>query len=136
MSITIKYILFAVFSTLGNLFTQWFSLKVYSGDFSLYLAMFLGTLIGLIIKYILDKKYIFYYETDSLNENHKLFLLYSLMGVFTTFIFWSMELFFHYLFPSPNAKYLGAVIGLSIGYIIKYLLDKKFVFKKDQNEIN
>jgi putative flippase GtrA len=25
-------------------------------------------------------------------------------------------------------RYTGAVIGLAIGYIIKYLLDKRFVF--------
>ena len=35
---------------------------------------------------------------------------------------------FYYLLPNPNAKYIGAVIGLSIGYIIKYFLDKRFVF--------
>jgi len=130
MNIAIKYIIFAVISTIGNIFTQWLSLKIYDGSFSLYIAMFLGTLIGLIIKYILDKKFIFYYETDSLKENHKLFVLYSLMGVFTTFIFWGVEILFNYLFVNPNAKYIGAIIGLSIGYIIKYNLDKRFVFKK------
>ena len=35
---------------------------------------------------------------------------------------------------SPNtlkfARELGALIGLSIGYIIKYQLDKKYVFEK------
>jgi putative flippase GtrA len=44
--------------------------------------------------------------------------------VITTFVFWG----FDYLFNSIPMRYLGAVIGLSIGYIIKYQLDKKFVF--------
>lgn len=51
------------------------------------------------------------------------------MGVFTTFIFWGVEISFDYFFKNNNAKYLGAVIGLSIGYLIKYFLDKNFVFK-------
>ena len=50
------------------------------------------------------------------------------MAVFTTIIFWGTEIAFDTLFQDPNAKYLGAVIGLSIGYIIKYFLDKKYVF--------
>ena len=51
------------------------------------------------------------------------------MGVFTTLIFWGFEITFDYIFNNENAKYAGAVIGLSIGYIVKYLLDKKFVFR-------
>lgn len=51
------------------------------------------------------------------------------MGVFTTFIFWGFEIGFDLIFKTEMAKYIGAVFGLSIGYIIKYFLDKKFVFK-------
>jgi hypothetical protein len=36
---------------------------------------------------------------------------------------------FDYIFEDKNAKYLGAVIGLSIGYTAKYFLDKELVFK-------
>jgi putative flippase GtrA len=90
--------------------------------------MFFGTLAGLIVKYILDKKFIFYHVVENKKEDAKKFALYSLMGVFTTLIFWGTEITFDTLLQDPNAKYLGAVIGLSIGYIIKYFLDKKFVF--------
>jgi len=48
----------------------------------------------------------------------------------TTFIFWGTEIGFDAFFENENAKYFGAVIGLSIGYIIKYFLDKKYVFKR------
>ena len=61
-------------------------------------------------------------------DDAKNFVLYSLMGVFTTIIFWGTEIAFDALSQNPNSKYLGAIIGLSIGYIIKYFLDKKFVF--------
>ena len=129
MSMAIRYIYFAVISTLVNLLFQYISFYFYNGFLSLYLAMFLGTLSGLILKYILDKKYIFYHKSRSKKDEGKKFLLYSLMGVFTTFIFWGFEIGFDFVFASEIAKYIGALIGLSIGYIVKYNLDKKFVFR-------
>ena len=123
-----KYALFAAISTLVNLLFQWISFLFYGGWGSLYLAMFIGTLAGLVSKYILDKKWIFYHTPKDKKDDAKKFILYSLMGVFTTIIFWGTEITFNALFENPNAKYLGAVIGLSIGYIIKYFLDKKYVF--------
>lgn len=89
----------------------------------------MGTLAGLIVKYILDKRFIFYHTPKDKKDDAKKFVLYSLMGVFTTTIFWGTEIAFDALSQDPNAKYLGAIIGLGIGYIIKYFLDKKFVFK-------
>ena len=130
MLLVLKYSLFALIATIINLFTQFTSLAIYSQDFSLYIAMFFGTLTGLIAKYILDKKYIFYYVVKDKKEDSQKFILYSIMGVFTTVIFWGFEIGFDYIFDSEIAKYIGAVIGLSIGYIIKYFLDKKFVFKE------
>ena len=129
MLFVFKYSFFALIATIINLFTQFISLAIYSQDFSLYIAMFFGTLTGLIAKYILDKKYIFYYVVKDKKEDSQKFILYSIMGVFTTLIFWGFEIGFDYIFDSEIAKYIGAIIGLSIGYITKYFLDKKFVFK-------
>lgn len=129
MLLVLKYSLFALIATIINLFTQFISLAIYSQNFSLYIAMFFGTLTGLIAKYILDKKYIFYYVVKDKKEDSQKFILYSIMGVFTTLIFWGFEIGFDYIFDSEIAKYIGAIIGLSIGYITKYFLDKKFVFK-------
>lgn len=129
MFLVLKYSLFALIATIINLFTQFISLAIYSQNFSLYIAMFFGTLTGLITKYILDKKYIFYYVVKDKKEDSQKFILYSIMGVFTTLIFWGFEIGFDYIFDSEIAKYIGAIIGLSIGYITKYFLDKKFVFK-------
>ena len=133
--LVIKYTLFAVISTFFNLLFQYFVFLLYSGFGSLYIAMFFGTLAGLIVKYILDKKMIFYHKVENNKDDAKKFALYSLMGVFTTVIFWGVEMAFHYLIPDPNSKYLGAVIGLSIGYVIKYFLDKKYVFFHERNVI-
>ncbi len=126
--LALKYSIFAVISTLFNLLFQYLSFLFYAGFGSLYVAMFFGTLAGLIAKYILDKKYIFYHTPKDKKDDARKFALYSLMGVFTTIIFWGTEIAFDTLSQDPNAKYLGAVIGLGIGYVIKYFLDKKYVF--------
>ena len=123
-----KFIIFAVISILFNLLSQYLSFLFYTGFGSLYIAMLIGTLSGLVVKYTLDKKLIFYHAVENKKDDVKKFALYSLMGIFTTIIFWGTEIAFDVLSQNPNAKYLGAVIGLSIGYIIKYFLDKKFVF--------
>lgn len=127
--IVFRYVLFAIISTGVNLAFQFLSFSLYNGFLALYVAMFFGTLSGLILKYILDKKYIFFHTPKSKKDDGKKFVLYSLMGVFTTFIFWGFEIAFDAFLDNKNAKYIGALLGLSIGYIVKYQLDKKFVFK-------
>ena len=127
MTLSIMYVLFAILAMGINIGAQYISLILYSGQYSLYLAMAWGTLTGLIVKYVLDKKYIFQVQTKDIKEDASKFILYSLMGVVTTLIFWGFELAFN-LLPYDSAKYFGAIIGLSIGYIIKYQLDKRFTF--------
>jgi len=90
--------------------------------------MFFGTLAGLVTKYVLDKEYIFCHTPTDKTDDARKFVIYSFMGVFTTIIFWGTEITFNAIFENPYAKYMGAVIGLMIGYIIKYFLDKKYVF--------
>ena len=126
--LAIRYTLFAIISTLFNLLFQYLSISVYSGYGSLYVAMAWGTLAGLIVKYILDKKYIFNHVPRSMSDDARKFLLYSFMGVFTTLIFWGTEILFHMTLDSPAAKYVGGAVGLAIGYVVKYFLDKHFVF--------
>ena len=58
------------------------------------------------------------------------FAFYTFTGVFTTIVFWGTEIFFHYAFESDFMRYVGGVIGLVIGYILKFLLDSRFVFRK------
>lgn len=130
-----KYSSFALISTLFNMLFQYFSFKLYSGFASIYLALFMGTLAGLIVKYLLDKKFIFHHVSSCTKDDVKSFGLYSLMGIFTTVIFWGMEIGFDIIFDDENAKYIGGLIGLAIGYVIKYFLDKKYVFINN-NAIN
>lgn len=126
--IALKYSSFAVIATLLNLLFQYLSFQIYTGIADIYIAMFVGTLVGLVTKYVLDKKYIFYHKPQSKKQDIKKFMSYTLTGGFTTTIFWGAELGFDWIFGGEMAKYIGAILGLSIGYIAKYYLDKKYVF--------
>ncbi len=130
MYLAVKYAIFAGIATAANIGTQYACLRLYGGPFSLYAAMAAGTLTGLALKYVLDKRYIFYHRTDGARDDLFKFFVYSSMGVVTTLIFWGSELLFNHLFSFPEAKFIGAVVGLTIGYITKYNLDKRFVFRE------
>jgi hypothetical protein len=130
MTIAFKYSLFAVLATLLNLSAQEVSSRTYDGAFSIYLAMAFGTLAGLVSKYLLDKKYIFQFISTSHREDLGKFTLYGLTGLATTAIFWGFELGFDWFIGGKIARYVGAVIGLSIGYGVKYRLDKRYVFAR------
>lgn len=129
MMILIKYSAFAGIAILVNLVFQKISSLIYTAQYELYVAMFVGTLAGLIVKYILDKNFIFYEQSANKKQVGKTFILYSMTGVFTTLLFWGMEILFENMFEDENARYLGAIIGLGLGYLCKYYLDKYFVFK-------
>jgi putative flippase GtrA len=54
------------------------------------------------------------------------------MGLLTTVIFWGFEWAFQLLYETKEMRYLGGVIGLALGYLTKYQLDKRFVFRVKQ----
>lgn len=122
------YSSFAVVATAANLATQAFVIWLYAGVYAIELSILAGTAVGLPIKYILEKRHIFEFESESLKLDGKLFLLYSFFGVFTTALFWGIEFAFQWAFGTDLMRYLGGAIGLTLGYVIKYYLDKRFVF--------
>ena len=128
MNILLKYVLFCIFATLVNLATQRIFLELIFIDYY-FIALLFGTLTGLIAKYFLDKNYIFNDFDHSFKNNSKKFTFYSFNGLFTTVVFWGMESLFFFIYGTNFARELGAVIGLSIGYFLKYRLDKKYVFQ-------
>ena len=95
---------------------------------SMLLSMLIGTGVGLVTKYILDKRYIFIFKAENLAHGGKLFFLYCVMGIVTTTLFWIIEYGFHWIFATELMRYIGGAIGLIMGYLIKYRLDKQFVF--------
>lgn len=123
------YGLFALVATITNIFTQVVSIYFYTGLLHIQISIIMGTATGLIIKYLLDKNFIFKYQTKNLKHETRTFILYLIMGILTTLIFLSFELGFHIIYQSDAMRYLGGIIGLIIGYILKYFLDKLFVFQ-------
>lgn len=126
--IAVLYSLFAGLSTVVNIGSQMLSMLIYSGAYAVEISIFIGTLAGLPLRYFLEKRYIFSFESKNIKHDGQLFILYSFMGVFTTAIFWGTEYAFHLIFTTDVMRYIGGVLGLTIGYYIKYQLDKRFVF--------
>lgn len=126
--IAFLYSVFAALATSINLVTQAFVIWVYAGPYAIELSILAGTAAGLPIKYILEKRHIFEFTAESAKHDGKLFFMYSFLGIFTTALFWGAEFAFHWIFGTDFMRYLGGAMGLTMGYIIKYHLDKRFVF--------
>lgn len=123
------YALGAFIATVCNIAAQELLIQLYDGSFSVLASVIAGTLVGLATKYIWDKRFIFSFRAMSAGHDAKTFALYTAMGVLTTAIFWGFEFGFDWYFQSKEMRYLGGVIGLAVGYIAKYHLDKAYVFR-------
>ncbi len=131
--LAVTYAVLAAIATAINIAAQDLSLRAYTGPFSVLASVAVGTVVGLIAKYALDKRYIFSFKPKSAAHDIRTFIAYAAMGVVTTAIFWSFEFGFNHVFHTKEARFAGAVIGLAIGYVSKYMLDRKFVFAGDVN---
>lgn len=132
--IAFLYVLFAAFSTVTNIGTQMVSMWAYKGSYAIELSILLGTASGLPLRYVLEKRYIFAFQSENIQHDGRLFVLYAFMGIFTTGIFWGVEYLFHMVFETDFMRYLGGAIGLALGFYVKYQLDKRFVFIKPSTE--
>jgi putative flippase GtrA len=131
--IALRYTAFAVVATLANLGAQRLVLAALDMRGELAAAMLAGTAVGLVVKYALDKKWIFFDASSGIAAHSKRFSLYTAMGVVTTMIFWGFEAGFWYVWRTDSMREAGAVIGLAIGYAVKYELDRRFVFSDPRN---
>ena len=131
-TLVLRYAFFAVLATLANLATQRGVLWLGDSGTVFALAVAAGTFVGLVLKYILDKRWIFGDMSVGVKAHSKRFSLYTAMGLVTTAIFWGMETAFWLVWQTDPMRELGAVLGLSIGYVVKYNLDRRFVFTDTQ----
>ena len=129
--LAISYGIFALIATVANIGAQDLLTRLYQGPWHIALSMVVGTGVGLVVKYVLDKRYIFRFPTTSVAHDTRTFALYAVMGLVTTAVFWGFEWGFHWLFETKEMRYLGGAIGLAIGYVSKYHLDKRFVFRSE-----
>ncbi|MEF2977472.1 GtrA family protein [Subtercola sp. YIM 133946] len=141
MKTSALYVLFAAISTAANLGSQ-FLVEIagtalgIASSVSLVASVIVGTGVGVVAKYILDKRFIFRYEVKSMKHQARTLGLYTIMSGITTLIFWGFEFGAYFAFGTAAAKYTGAIIGLGIGYVIKYFLDKNITFREDKSGVN
>ncbi|MCB5175734.1 GtrA family protein [Microvirga sp. SM9] len=125
----VRYVLFAVIATLANLVTQEAVIRV-APVAPLALSIFMGTAIGFVLKYLLDKKWVFDDGFHGHRQEFQKITLYGAFSVLTTLVFWGFEVTFWMIWRTDFAKYTGAVLGLAIGYAAKFALDRTYVFKE------
>ena len=134
VKIIVLYILFAALSTIINIGLQMISVLAYKGSYFVEISILVGTVAGLPLRYFLEKRYIFAFSSKNIVHDGKLFVFYSTMGVITTLIFWSTEYTFYIIYDTDLMRYVGGIVGLVIGFFIKYQLDKKYVFVNNKSE--
>lgn len=123
-----KYIIFCILAIFVNLSIQRVTFYFFDHDLTFYVAILFGTCAGLLFKYYLDQRWIFYEIRKGLKQQSKNFIIYTSFSVLTTLIFWGSEAFFWFVYETEYMREIGAILGLTLGYIIKYQLDKNFVF--------
>jgi putative flippase GtrA len=129
VTIFVRYVLFAVIATLVNLAAQEAAIRI-TPVAPLAISILAGTAAGFIVKYVLDKNWIFYDSYTSHRDEARKVTLYALFSVVTTLIFWGFEVTFWTIWRTDTAKYAGAVLGLAIGYAAKFVLDQTYVFRE------
>ena len=123
-ALVLRYAFFALLATIANLGLQ----RLVLAQYGFFAALLSGTAAGLIVKYTLDKNWIFHDRSTGMRSHRRKFSLYAGFSLITTVIFWGSETAFWLVWGSDLMRELGAVIGLTIGYAIKYQLDRRYVF--------
>lgn len=129
-ALVLRYALFAATAMAVNLLIQRLVLSGGKGLIWYVAAVGAGTGGGLVTKYILDKRWIFRDFATGLQQHGEKFTRYAFMGLFTTAIFWGSETAFWLIGKTDLMREIGAVLGLTVGYFIKYQLDSRFVFNR------
>lgn len=129
--LALRYVVFAIISTLVNFAVQEAVIHISPVE-PLMPSLLTGTVAGFAVKYMLDKKWIFFDGYASHASEVRKITLYGLFSVLTTVVFWSFEISFWTLWQTDLAKYTGGALGLAIGYVSKYALDRRFVFRPER----
>jgi len=124
-----KYAIFALIAILVNLAVQaLFTELTPAMSYKLMYALLLGTAAGFFTKYELDRLFIFHKDFEGIKKESRQIGFYAATGFLTTIIFWAIEYGFVVVWQHRLSQYMGGLAGLSIGYVVKYHLDRKYVF--------
>src|SRR5215210_671535 len=110
----VRYVAFALIATLANLAAQEVVIRL-APVAPLTLSILAGTVAGFVLKYLLDKRWVFADGYHGHREELQKVTLYGAFSVATTLIFWGFEIAFWSIWRTDLAKYTGAVLGLAIG---------------------
>ncbi len=86
----------------------------------------LGVVVSYIVKFILDKFIVFQKKSTNLKQTSKEFIKYFLFAILTTVINLGGQYLLMQVFLLDYL--IAAIPPLAIGYIVKFLLDRKYVF--------
>ncbi len=122
----VEFLLKEFFSSVASM-----SIDAFNRDIELWFGVALGTgtLVGFIFKFIVDKWIVFQEqlrEDETMQEVGRQFSLYFIFAIFTTMIFWGIEGLFYLI--APEWYLIGGIIGLAIGYTVKFILDRQYCF--------
>jgi putative flippase GtrA len=129
-----NYVVIGVLSAAINLSAQVLIIWAYKGAYAVEFSILIGTVMGMPPRYFLEKRYVFSFTSENIFHDGKLFFQYSFYSTFTTLVFWSVEYSFHVIFNDDLMRYVGGVVGLTIGFYLKYQIDKRFVFRSVMDE--
>lgn len=125
-----QYILKTLLSQINTLHVLFLGQELY-----FYIQLCIGTFLGFVTKFVLDKFIVFKEKHKNMGHTFKQFLLYAFNAVFTTMIFWGFEFSFKFAFTFEHSELIGGLIGLAIGYTVKFFLDRKFVFGRKTGKV-
>lgn len=131
MKLPLLYSILALIATCTNIAAQAIAARVDVGRLEVVFCVAVGTIAGLMTKYVLDKRYIFGFRARNPAHDVRTFSRYTLTGAITTLVFWAFEFGFDAVFGTLPMRYAGAVVGLAIGYGLKYRLDRQHVFRPE-----
>lgn len=130
----LRYASFAVLASLANLMMQRAVFTFGVGPVVFVAALFFGTLVSLVLKYLLDKRWIFADASTGVKAHGRKLTMYTALGIITTIISWGTETAFWLTWQTVTMREIGLILGLTVGYTVKYNLDRRFVFTDRRRE--
>lgn len=121
----------------GNFGDNQFIHALYCSTIPFNMPELIGSIVAVgityIIKFFLDKFIVFRKGGSKLKDTSKEFLKYFLFAILTTIENIGIQFFLTNFLNTPLE--ISFIIALSIGYITKFFLDRKYVFSKEYKTI-